>query len=140
MPITTILLAVDGSEHSMAAARHAAEAAQAYGAKVLLLHCHKPVPSVLGEPNFSQAVLRLGQDAEKILIPYSAFLGTKSIPFDHRTIGGDTAKVIVEVAEAEPCELIVMGSRGLGDFTGLLLGSVAHRVLQTAPCPVTVVR
>ncbi len=140
MSIKTILLAVDGSEQSTAAARHAVNAARAYGARILLLHCHKPVPNVLGEPNFSQAAEWLARDAEAILGPYIELLEEAGVPFEHRAIAGDTVRCIVDVAEAEPCELIIMGSRGLGDFAGLLLGSTAHRVLQTAPCPVTVVR
>lgn len=138
--IKTILLAVDGSEQSMAAARHAVKAARCYGAKIFLLHCHKPVPSTLGEPNFSEAVDWLAKDAAGVIAPYIAYLKEEGTDFEHRVIAGETVRTIVDVAEAEPCDLIVMGSRGLGDFAGLLLGSVAHRVLQTAPCPVTVVR
>lgn len=138
--IKTILLPVDGSEQSKAAAEHAVKAARCYGAKIILLYCHKPVPSVLGEPNFSQAADWLAKDAAEVLEPFVAYLKLESADYEYRAIAGDTVRTIVDVAEAEPCDLIVMGSRGRGDFAGLLLGSVAHRVLQTAPCPVTVVR
>ena len=46
----------------------------------------------------------------------------------------------VEVARVEKCDLVVVGTRGLSDFEGLLLGSVAHKVLVSAPCPVLTVR
>lgn len=140
MSVKNILLAVDGSEHSINAARHAVEAARAYGAGIVLLHCHKPVPSVLGEPNFSQVLERLTGDAQAVVEPFETALSEQGVRFETKIIGGDTAKVIAETAEAESCDLIVMGSRGRGEFTGLLLGSVTHKVLQIAPCPVTVVR
>jgi nucleotide-binding universal stress UspA family protein len=54
-------------------------------------------------------------------------------------IAGHSARAIVEAAKTEDAGLIVMGSRGLTDFGGLFLGSVAHRVLHLAEIPVTVV-
>ena len=52
----------------------------------------------------------------------------------------DVAKEILHAAKGFGADSIVLGSRGLGDFAGLLLGSVAHRVIQLADCPVVVVR
>ena len=48
--------------------------------------------------------------------------------------GGDPADEIVNSAEENASDCIVIGSRGLGDFGGLLLGSVSHKVHQSAPC------
>jgi nucleotide-binding universal stress UspA family protein len=47
---------------------------------------------------------------------------------------GDPAHRIVEIAQREGVDLIVMGRRGLGDLKGLLLGSVTHKVAQAASC------
>ena len=53
---------------------------------------------------------------------------------------GSPAETIVETAEDEGYDLIVMGSRGLGRFEGFLMGSVSQYVLQHVHCPVLVVR
>jgi nucleotide-binding universal stress UspA family protein len=53
---------------------------------------------------------------------------------------GHVAKNIVETATAHGADLIVMGSRGLSDIQGILLGSVTHKVMQLAPIAVLVAR
>jgi len=53
---------------------------------------------------------------------------------------GDPARAIVEAATKKKADLIVIGSRGLGDLQGLLLGSVSHKVAQSASCSCVVVR
>lgn len=53
---------------------------------------------------------------------------------------GSVAPAIVEVAESLGSDLIVMGTRGMSDASSLLLGSIAHKVIHHAPCPVLVVR
>ena len=58
----------------------------------------------------------------------------------YRAPYGSAASAIVTEAEATDADLIVMGSRGLGELAGLLVGSTAHKVLHLAHCPVLVVR
>jgi nucleotide-binding universal stress UspA family protein len=53
---------------------------------------------------------------------------------------GSTAPAILDAEKALGADLIVMGTRGLSDFAGLLLGSVAHKVIHHVQCPVLVVR
>lgn len=53
---------------------------------------------------------------------------------------GEPAEEIVDLARLEGYELIVLGCRGIGQMKELLIGSVSHRVLHTAPCPVLVAR
>jgi nucleotide-binding universal stress UspA family protein len=55
-------------------------------------------------------------------------------------VGGAAGRAIATFANDVHAGLIVMGSRGHGGFTGMLLGSVSHRVIHDAPCPVMVVR
>ncbi len=53
---------------------------------------------------------------------------------------GDAAQAILEQAKKLGVDLIVLGSRGLGNVEGVLLGSVSHKVGQMAPCPCATVR
>ena len=138
--INKILLPVDGSDHSMHAARYAADLAGIMQAEIVLLYSHKPFPVVLGEPYFQNAVNKIMQQSNELLEPFREVLKEKEASFTDRIMEGHADVVIVEVARIEKCDLIVMGSRGRTDLEGLLLGSNTHRVLKTAPCPVLVMR
>ena len=60
--------------------------------------------------------------------------------FTSQMVSGDPAHAIVEEAKAHKSDLIVMGRRGLGSLTGLLVGSTTTKVAQLAPCAVLTVK
>ena len=78
--------------------------------------------------------------ANELLDPYRERFGEMGVPFEARILEGPPAEAICRVADVRKAGLIVMGSRGCTDFQGLLLGSITHRVLHAAPCPVLVIR
>lgn len=135
-----ILLPVDGSEYSMDAAVQAVELARISDGSIVLLHCHRPVPTALGQPNFQELTEQYAREAAELLAPYREMLTRLNISYDDKIVGGPTADVICEVAELEKCDCIVMGTRGKSGLESLVLGSVTHKVLHLAPCPVLVVR
>jgi nucleotide-binding universal stress UspA family protein len=61
-------------------------------------------------------------------------------PEARAAIAGRAAQEIIDVATSEDAGLIVMGSRGMSDWEGLLVGSVAHKVLHLSSVPVLIVR
>jgi nucleotide-binding universal stress UspA family protein len=140
MKINKILVPVDGSEHSTKAAQYAADLANLCRAEIMLLHCHRAFPKILGEPYFQNAVTKTLNESNELLEPYRKRLAAMKITFIDRVLEGPAGHTIPEVARIESCDLIVMGSRGLSDLEGLLLGSVAHRVLHAASVPVLIVR
>lgn len=56
------------------------------------------------------------------------------------SVNGDPAGQIVEQAKEHDCDLIVLGTRGLSDFSGLVMGSVSHKVVHMAECPCLLVK
>ena len=140
MSTPVILLPVDGSEHATRATAYALKLAGLMSARVVLLYCHRPFPVKLGEPYFQHAIDKIMAEDNALMEPFRSSLAEKGVDFTDLIMEGPPEKRICDIARIENCELITMGSRGRSDLKGLLLGSVAHRVLQQAPCPVLVVR
>lgn len=143
-----ILCAMDGSEHSLRAAATASELAQRFKGKLSFLTVTKEikvtdevkrylqVEQLAGEPqyvldDYAQSVMQRARDT-------AAKAGLADVETLIRV--GQPARTIVQVAEQLDCDAIVMGSRGLGDFEGLLLGSVSHKVSTLAKCTCVTVK
>jgi nucleotide-binding universal stress UspA family protein len=135
-----ILLPVDGSDASARAAEVAGGLALAFGGEVLLQHSHKHIADYIGEPFYQHLLDRLLRETRDLLAPYRDRLDAAGVRYDERVMDGEPAGDICTVAQVEGCDLIVMGSRGASGVVGLLLGSVSHKVLGCAPCPVLTVR
>jgi len=140
MNIKKILNPVDGSQHSIRSTQYAVELAKLLNAKIILMHCHARFPIVLAEPYFQQAIDEISRASEELVEPFMKILEKDEVEFDVRILEGAPGNKIPEVAKIEKIDLIVMGSRGVTDFTGLLLGSVAHQVLNKSDCPVFITK
>ena len=140
MNIKKILNPVDGSDHSIRSTRNAIELATLLGAKIILMHCHARFPIVLSEPYFQQAINEISRRSNELVAPFIELLEKGDVEFDVRILEGAPGNQIPEVARIEKIDLIVMGSRGVTDFKGLLLGSVAHQVLNKSDCPVFITK
>jgi nucleotide-binding universal stress UspA family protein len=132
----TILLAVDGSPYSQRAAELVRRLA-AGGDDVVVLHVTEVMPMHGGinidwDREGLAAARRLGRELEQAGVPHKVELV--------RGFVGHVAKVIVEAARDYGAGVIVLGSRGRGDLSALLLGSVAHQVIHLADRPVLVAR
>jgi nucleotide-binding universal stress UspA family protein len=136
-----VLLAVDGSEHALHAARTAADLARAMNSKDFrIVVAYDFIPPYLGEPNMQYAIDARMEDAKVIL--QNAVKAVDELPCEIHTelIEGAIAEAIIKVATTRESDVIVMGSRGLGTLAGLLLGSTSQKVVAHAPCPVLIVR
>ena len=141
-PMKTILVASDGSECALRAARMAATLAQKFDARLVLLTVYTPLTQLF--PAYAiasmdlDAPIRAVQDA--VIGCSGHVIAEAGVAYDARREVGSPAEHIVGVAEAERADLIVLGSRGLSGVKSLLLGSVSDRVVHHAHCPVLVVR
>jgi nucleotide-binding universal stress UspA family protein len=132
-----VVVGVDGSPCSLEAARRAAQAAVARGARLRVVHARPTVAAPYG----TGAVPSVADDAD----PAHAATRTlaESLRADHPGLEVETVLVDDDPAHAvidaaEHAQLVVLGSRGLGAFRGMLLGSVSHEVVRDAPCSVLV--
>jgi nucleotide-binding universal stress UspA family protein len=141
--IRRILVPVDFSRHAAVVTAWAAQLAHVHGSRVLLLHVyHLPVEFQQLEgaylpPDFWSNVK---SEAEQQLEQHAEEFRRRGIEVEALVREGYPATVIVdEVAELE-ADLIVIGTHGHTGLKHLLLGSIAERVVQKAPCPVLTVK
>jgi len=136
-----IVLAVDGSDHAIHAAKIAGDMARTMKSNSLwIVMAYDPIPAYLGEPNIQNAITARLEAAESVVQTVIKAVG--KIPGEVRKeiLEGPAAEEIIKVAEIRKCDLIIMGSRGLGKLTGLVLGSQSQKVVSHAHCPVLIVR
>jgi nucleotide-binding universal stress UspA family protein len=140
-----IVVGVDGSETSRHALRWAAEEARAHGSELHVVYAWDVPPMGAGvgiSPGRRSTAAPEGQREvaqQLVTAVVEEELGTD--PPDHvrPAIGrGSAASVLLEAAKG--ADLLVVGSRGLGGFAGLLLGSVSTKMANHASCPVVIVR
>ena len=139
-----ILLPVDGSENSLRAVSQVIAMKELYRdpISVNLLNVQMQVISGAVKMFISQQQLNdyYREEGMKALATSRALLDQSGIDYQHHIGVGEIAATIVSYATDKRCQQIVMGSRGGGGFSGVLLGSTAIRVVQLADVPVLLVK
>lgn len=145
--ISKILVPVDGSAHSKKALEFACELAKKFETQLHLLHVvqlpMRTQTMAVGISSVTNEVSR--KDLDKI--GHNLIEAARQLVYDHectRVItqveAGSPAEHIIASAKKHDADLIVMGSRGLSDIAGLLLGSVSHKVTHLAECTCVTIR
>lgn len=139
-----VLVAVDGSENAERAVRFVAEKSgwDKEGLEVHLLNVQMPLAGVNVKMFISQDSLNdYYRDAGTVALARSReLLDAAGIRNVHHIGVGDPAEVIAEYAKAKACDHVVVGGRGMGAVAGIVLGSVATKVMQLAKVPVTLIK
>lgn len=141
-----ILVPVDGSKRSERAINIAVGLAAIHGAELLMLHVYRHHslreqsmsmvrPADPGNIDIAQ------REYASEVVEWAKSLAVEKGAANVKTIvkSGQPARVIVSVAQETDAGVIVIGSRGLGDLQGFLLGSVSHKVTSLSEVPVLVV-
>jgi nucleotide-binding universal stress UspA family protein len=142
----SIVVGTDGSETAGEAVRQATELARAIGAKVHLVSAYEPVPEGrLREerqqvPDDLQWMVNPRQDVNDTLEQAAEGLREGGVQVETHAREGDPADAILDVAEEQEADLIVVGNKGMTGAKRFLLGSVPNKVSHHAPCSVMIIR
>lgn len=137
-----IVVGIDGSAHSRAAAERAFWIARGRGAPLVavitwyLEVVDGMVVTTPGTEAYAAVEARYSALMETVLGPLRERY--PDVTVDARVVRGKPAPSLVE--QSEGADLLVLGTRGRGGFRGMLLGSVSQKAMETAPCPVMIVR
>lgn len=139
-----IVLGVDDSQHSRAAAEYIAKSTWPKNTRVIVLSACPPIFLGPGEATSGDAIQKLMEEQagyhREIAEKAAAAVRKAGLDVESRMIVGDPRPALVETAKDERADLIAVGSHGRTGLGKLLLGSVASHVVSHAPCSVLVVK
>ncbi|WP_067724680.1 universal stress protein [Oceanobacillus damuensis] len=134
-----ILLAVDGSIHSVRAAEYAVGLAKKFDSEIAAVYVvdgDTAKQDVLqGTSEFQIEAKRRGK-----IKPIRKLLDGSGVSFKTHILHGDPGPTIVDFANKNQFDCVLIGSRGLNNFQSFLLGSVSHKVAKRVQCPVLIVK
>jgi nucleotide-binding universal stress UspA family protein len=135
----TIVVGIDGSDESKEAFRFALEEARIRGVGVRAITAWYVPGIAYAAGGYAPSVdlsAEIEGDARKCLEDVVTAVERPGVEVETTVRQGQPAQVLLD--EAREADLLVVGSRGLGGFRGLLLGSVSQQCAQHSPCPVTI--
>jgi nucleotide-binding universal stress UspA family protein len=142
----SMVVGTDGSETAKEAVRQATGLAQSISAKIHLVSAYEPVPEGrLREeraqvPDDLQWMVNPREDVSSTLEEAAEAIREQGVDVDTHAREGDPADAILDVAEEEGADLIVVGNKGMTGAKRFLLGSVPNKVSHHAPCSVMIIR
>ncbi|MCZ6465507.1 MAG: universal stress protein [Proteobacteria bacterium] len=141
--VDRILVPIDFSDHARVVLEWAAHLAEEHESTVVLLHAyHLPVEFQQLEGAYLPADFwaNVKEEAKSSLERAAESLRQRGLQVEEVVREGYPATVIEDEATRQKADLIVIGTHGLSGLKHLLLGSIAERVVQKAPCPVLTVK
>ena len=142
----SIVVGTDGSDTAGEAVRQAVELAGQIGAKVHLVSAYEPVSEGRLRDERDQApgdlqwMVNPREDVSQTLEDAATGLRDSGVDVETHAREGDPADAILDVAEEERADLIVVGNKGMTGAKRFLLGSVPNKVSHHAPCSVMIIR
>jgi nucleotide-binding universal stress UspA family protein len=141
-----IVVGTDGSDTAKEAVRQATELAKSISAELYVVSAYEPVPEgrLRGErqdaPQDLQWSINPREDVEATLGDAADVIKEAGVKVETFSREGDPADAILDVAEEQNADLIVVGNKGMTGAKRFLLGSVPNKVSHHAPCSVLIIR
>ncbi|MBL8339384.1 MAG: universal stress protein [Rhodoferax sp.] len=137
------LIPLDGSEPSLRAVDHVVAQARELGIRprLFLLHVQAPLSSDITRFIDGKTIQDYHrEEGDKVLAPGAARLAGSGLEHSSHLLIGEAASAIVDFAGSKGCSMIIMGTHGFSSVMGLIMGSVATKVIHLAPMPVLLVK
>jgi nucleotide-binding universal stress UspA family protein len=137
-----ILVPVDGSDNSHRALDAALLLSEKLGAKVTAIHVMEDIPvlHIQSEKLLREVLYAYKKESQLLLSKCSEIATRKGLSINTKLLQGNVGSTILDFCEKEKYDIIIMGSRGMGNFKELILGSVSSKVVHHSRCPVLVIR
>ncbi len=142
----SIVVGTDGSETACEAVRQATELAGTLGARVHVVSAYEPTATQrLNEeretvPPDLEWMVNPREDVQGVLDEAAKVIRSAGIDVELFPREGDPADAILDVAEEQKADLIIVGNKGMTGAKRFLLGSVPNKVSHHAPCAVLIIR
>ena len=142
----SIVVGTDGSDTATQAVRQAVDLALAIGAKIELVSAYEPVPAQRlskerrQAPEDLQWAINPREDVDVTLEAAAELARAAGVPVNVYPRQGDPADAILDVAEEQGSDLVIVGNKGMTGAKRFLLGSVPNKVSHHAPCSVLIIR
>jgi nucleotide-binding universal stress UspA family protein len=143
---SSMVVGTDGSETAREAVRQATELAKSVGATIHLVSAYEPVPEGRLRDERQQVpddlawMVNPREDVNVTLEQAGEEIRDLGIDIETHAREGDPADAILDVAEEQGADLIVVGNKGMTGAKRFLLGSVPNKVSHHAPCSVMIIR
>ena len=139
---TKILVPVDGSDNSYRALEAALVLSEKLGSNISVVNVMEQVPitHIESEKLLSELLEAYKKENQEILSKCSDIARQKGIAIKTVLLQGNPAPVILDYSKKENFDLVIMGSRGIGKFKELIIGSVSSKIVHHSPCAIMIIR
>ena len=139
---TNVLVPVDGSDNSYRALDAALLLSEKLGSSITVVNVMEQVPitNIESEKLLSELLEAYKKENQEILSKCSNIATEKGLSIKTLLLQGNPASVILDYSKKEKFDLVIMGSRGMGKFKQLILGSVSSKIVHHSPCAILLIR
>lgn len=134
-----IVLATDGSEHSVRSTRHAIELAEKFNGTIDVVYVVDG-QTAKSDVLHNHGKLEIAKRRQEKMKPVADLLEKSEVDYTVHILHGEAGPTIVEFTNENDFDCVVIGSRGLNDLQTFILGSVSHKVAKRVDCPVLIVK